>query len=104
MGQHNFGCSAEEGYANQHLIANFAVCAHHGTLLDGARLHEVLEVALIVAILEKQTPMVECAARAEKKLFLFKGFENVVVGTATNRLQSRGYVVHGRNHDHRDLL
>src|SRR5437763_99344 len=45
--------------------------------------------------------MLEGPSNAEEKLILFKGLEDVIVGSAANGFQGCGNVVDGRDHDDR---
>ncbi len=40
---------------------------------------------------------------AQKKLVFLEWLQDVVVGTATNRIECRRYIMHGRDHDHGDF-
>ena len=69
--------------------------------LRSAFLDEMLQVALIVAVFDDQTAVLQRASNAQKELVLFEGLEDVVIGPATNGFESSGNVVDGGDHDHR---
>ncbi len=72
----------------------------HGEL-RGALLDELFQVALIIAVFDDQPAVLKSASNAQKKLVLFEGLEDVVIGAAANGFQCCGNVMDCRDHDHR---
>ena len=65
--------------------------------------YEVFQVALIGSVFNHQPAMLERPADAHLQLIFFEWLQNVVVGAGTDRFQGDGNVVHGCDHDYRDV-
>jgi len=69
--------------------------------LCGAFLDKLFEVALVIAVFDDQTAVLQRSSNAQKELVFLERLEDVVIGAAANGLQGCGNVVDGRDHDHR---
>jgi len=49
----------------------------------------LLEIALVAAVFDDETPVLERAAYAKKQLVFFEGLKDVVIGAATNGFKGR---------------
>ena len=61
---------------------------------------QMLQIALIDAVFNHQSPVFQRPPDAQIQLIFFKWLENVIVRPCTDRFESDGYVVHCRHHDH----
>src|SRR5207302_4667713 len=61
-----------------------------GGELRGALLDKLLQITLIIAVFDDQPAMLEGPPDSQKELILFKGLEDVIVGSAANGFEGCG--------------
>lgn len=71
--------------------------------LRGALLDLLFELELVAAVFRDEATVLKSPTDSQEELVFFKGLEDVVVSAAADGFESRGNVMDGCDHDHRDF-